>query len=85
MEITGLSSTDRVLGMVFGLLRGVIVVVFAIALLRVTPASQSGWWQQSVMIDKLGLVEQWSRRVLGDDIDRFLPAQPHVLPADGYG
>lgn len=73
VEATGLSATDRVLGTFFGLTRGVLLVVVALALLRMTPATEDTWWRTSVMVDELGKVEQWSRDVLGDDIERFLP------------
>ncbi|ROU00004.1 CvpA family protein [Marinobacter sp. R17] len=69
---TGLSATDRVLGMGFGLLRGLLVVIVAIAFVRYTPLSQDTWWKQSVMIGRLAMVEQWSRRMLGDEFERFL-------------
>ncbi|MGP4843184.1 CvpA family protein [Marinobacter sp. 1Y8] len=79
IKASGLSATDRVLGMVFGLLRGLIIVVVAIALVRYTPLSRDTWWQESVMIDRLAVVEQWSRRTFGDEFERFLgPAEESV-------
>lgn len=72
VRATGLSATDRVLGMGFGLLRGVVVVIVAIAFTRYTPLAQDTWWKTSVMIDRLAVVEDWSRRTLGDEFARFL-------------
>ncbi|GGY82314.1 CvpA family protein [Marinobacter zhanjiangensis] len=72
VRVTGLSATDRVLGMVFGLLRGVVVVVVAIAFTRYTPLADDTWWRTSVMIERLGVVEDWSRRTFGDEFERFL-------------
>ncbi|MEC7815633.1 MAG: CvpA family protein [Pseudomonadota bacterium] len=72
VKATGLSATDRVLGMGFGLLRGVVVVIVAIAFTRYTPLAQDTWWRTSVMIDRLAVVEDWSRRTLGDEFARFL-------------
>ncbi|MFW5824326.1 MAG: CvpA family protein [Marinobacter sp.] len=76
VRVTGLSATDRVLGMVFGLLRGVVVVVVAIAFTRYTPLAEDTWWRTSVMIDRLGVVEDWSRRTFGDEFERFLGPSP---------
>lgn len=76
VRVTGLSATDRVLGMVFGLLRGVVVVVVAIAFTRYTPLAQDTWWRTSIMIDRLGVVEDWSRRTFGDEFERFLGPAP---------
>jgi len=80
IKVTGLSATDRVLGMGFGLLRGIVVVIVAIAFTRYTPLSQDTWWQTSVMIDHLGEVEDWSRRTFGDEFERLLgPAAEDVI------
>ena len=76
VRATGLSATDRVLGMGFGLLRGVVVVIVAIAFTRYTPLAEDTWWKTSVMIDRLAVVEDWSRRTFGDEFARFLgPAE----------
>ncbi|MDN6318652.1 MAG: CvpA family protein [Marinobacter sp.] len=72
VRATGLSATDRVLGMGFGLLRGIVVVIVAIAFIRYTPLAQDTWWRTSVMIDRLAVVEDWSRRTFGDEFARFL-------------
>ncbi|OEY67703.1 CvpA family protein [Marinobacter sp. X15-166B] len=80
VRATGLTATDRVLGMGFGLLRGLVVVIVAIAFIRYTPLAQDTWWRTSIMIDRLAVVESWSRRTLGDDFVRFLePAENHPV------
>lgn len=76
VRVTGLSATDRVLGMAFGLLRGVVVVIVGIALTRYTPLSEDTWWRESVMIERLAVVEDWSRRTFGDEFERFLGPAP---------
>lgn len=49
---TGLSSADRVFGLLFGFLRGgVIIVVFVLIGQAVTLSSQQ-WWQQSTMLKR---------------------------------
>ena len=68
VKATGLSGTDRMLGMFFGLVRGVVLVVVSIALLRMTPVTQDDWWNQSTLIGQFSLVEAWSRSVFGDSI-----------------
>lgn len=72
VKMTGLSATDRLLGVIFGVARGVIIVLVTIALLRVTPIAEDTWWKQSVMITKLQVLEQWSRSVFEDQFSVFM-------------
>jgi len=72
VKITGLSTTDRLLGVVFGVARGLIIVLVVIAVLRVTPFAEDMWWKQSVMITKLQVLEQWSRAVFEDQLSVFM-------------
>ncbi len=63
IRLTGLTPIDRMLGVVFGLARGLILAVVVVAVLRLTPLSNSDWWVNSVMIENLAILEQWSRTV----------------------
>jgi membrane protein required for colicin V production len=63
VKLTGLTPIDRLLGVVFGLSRGLVLSVVVIAVLRLTPFAQSEWWLNSVMIENLSILEQWSRSV----------------------
>lgn len=62
VRMTGLSGTDRLFGMVFGLARGVIVVMALLILLPMAfPVRQDEWWQQSILIPQFSFMEQWCR------------------------
>ena len=63
IRLTGLTPIDRMLGVFFGLARGLILSVVVVAVLRLTPMSSSDWWMNSVMIENLAILEQWSRSV----------------------
>ncbi|MGB3622803.1 CvpA family protein [Ketobacter sp. MCCC 1A13808] len=61
VQATGLSGTDRVLGSVFGLLRGSLLVVIALAVLsRMTQMPLDPWWKQSILIPHFLMVEEWT-------------------------
>ncbi|ABC29248.1 MULTISPECIES: CvpA family protein [Hahella] len=72
VKSTGLSGTDRTLGMAFGMIRGVVLVVVVVALLRLTPVVQDPWWSESTLIPHFEKLEAWSRSVFGDPIASML-------------
>lgn len=66
IQVTGLSSTDRVLGMVFGFARGSMVVVAFVSLLSLSPAiEKTDMWKSSQLIPQLVLLKDWTREMLG--------------------
>lgn len=50
VEKTGFSGTDRTLGAVFGVLRGVLVVALIVVLAGLTPIPQDPWWRSSALL-----------------------------------
>lgn len=47
---TGLSGTDRMLGVLFGLARGIVIVGVIVVLAHATPLPRDPWWQQSMFL-----------------------------------
>ncbi len=66
VNATGLTNSDRVLGMGFGAVRGGLVIVVIVALLGMTPAVQDRWWLESELIPHFVLLEGWTRQVASD-------------------
>lgn len=60
---SSLSVTDRVLGMAFGFVRGVLVMVVAIAFSAQWLADEH-WWLSSQIIPRLALLEGWTREMI---------------------
>lgn len=72
IRITGLSSTDRLLGMLFGLARGfIIVMAILIFLPGVIPVDQDAWWQESKLIVHFLEFETWARTLAGQTVQIF--------------
>ncbi len=57
VQKTGLSGTDRILGVVFGALRGVLIVAAVLFFMDAfTSLSNSDWWRQSQLIPEFSRI-----------------------------
>ncbi|MBL1277554.1 MAG: CvpA family protein [Ectothiorhodospiraceae bacterium] len=65
---TGLSGTDRMIGMIFGIARGVVVVSVLVLLAGMTTLAQDPWWQQSVLIDTFHKFAMWLRFTVAPEL-----------------
>ena len=64
VQITGLSGTDRILGVVFGGLRGCLLVTILVGLLTMVPLKQDQAWKQSVLLPHFMLLADWSKQTV---------------------
>lgn len=77
---TGLSGTDRFLGMFFGLLRGALAVTAMVLFLQATPLSNDPWWQQSTLQPHFSKMADWVKARMPEDIgDYFSFMQDETL------
>lgn len=69
---TGLSGTDRVIGVLFGVARGAVLVSIVVLLAGLTPFPNDAWWQESRLIGYFQDLAIWLRDLLPPDIaDKF--------------
>ena len=62
IRMTGLSAVDRLLGVMFGLCRGVLITLLILVFLpKMIPVQQDPWWRQSHLIPRVLVLENWSR------------------------
>jgi membrane protein required for colicin V production len=84
---SGLSGSDRLLGMVFGLLRGLALVTLLVFILGFTPLPRDGWWQQSRLMPTFQDGARWLSAQLPPDVTShldlrgFLPQIPAAAAA----
>ena len=71
---TGLSGIDRLLGVVFGFVRGVLVVTLAVFLMGLTSMTRESWWQQSVLLPQFQTTAAWlGQNIPADVADHLHP------------
>lgn len=68
MDSSGLTGTDRALGMVFGFCRGVLLAGVLVVVLELLGFPQSAWWQQSKLIPYAAPVADIIRHAAEDGI-----------------
>jgi len=79
VSATGLTGTDRLFGMVFGIVRGGLLVIVMVSLLSLTPVSNDQWWQNSLIIPHFILVDEWSYKMSSSASGLLDLLQPSLL------
>lgn len=69
---TGLSGSDRLLGIVFGFGRGILLVAVILLVSRVSSLPQGELWRHSQLIPVFQPVEIWLSKYLPKDLDKKL-------------
>lgn len=65
---TGLSGTDKALGVVFGAARGVLIVTMLVLLASQTPMPSADWWQDSLAVGYFVQMAEWIAAIIPDDV-----------------
>lgn len=68
VDKTGLSATDRALGMVFGIARGVVIVAVMVMLAGLTTLPEDPWWRDSLLLIHFQDMAMWLRSFLPENI-----------------
>jgi membrane protein required for colicin V production len=68
VDKTGLSGTDRMIGVFFGLARGAVLVAILVLLAGLTPFPDDPWWQSSQLIPHFQKLAVWLQSLLPPDI-----------------
>ena len=79
VSATSLTGTDRLFGMVFGIVRGGLLVIVMVSLLSLTPVSNDLWWQNSLIIPHFILVDEWSYKMSSSASGLLDLLQPSLL------
>jgi membrane protein required for colicin V production len=74
---TGMTGTDRLLGMGFGFARGVVLVALGVFLVSLTGFTHQAWWQQSVLLPQFQGVATWLGGEIPSNAKQYM--HPSVL------
>lgn len=74
LTAVGLQPVDRVLGAVFGLARGVVMVLAATVVITMTPLKSGAWWQDSVGAGVSLAALKSLKPVLPEEFGKYLPS-----------
>ncbi len=71
VDKTGLTGTDRLIGMLFGAARGILLVTALMLLAGLTPLPEDPWWQQSQLIGYFQELAVSLQSMLPEDIGEY--------------
>ena len=70
VSATGFTGTDRMLGVVFGAIRGVAIVTLLLLAAGLTSLPRNAWWRQSLLIGRIEPMAVWVRARLPADLSQ---------------
>lgn len=87
IDKSGLSGTDRVLGLVFGIVRGAVILGVLVIFGQLMGFQKEPWWPQSQLIPMVERVSDTLRIMVPDSVNDFLenklgPVETEPVPVD---
>ena len=76
LKRSGLSGTDRILGMGFGFIRGVFIVSLVIVVLKMTSVPYDQYSKESLFYSKFEPVVNWLQELMPDFIKKVQDIKP---------
>jgi len=82
VKTTGLDGTDRLLGGVFGIARGLAIVTAFLLVAGFTPLPADPWWKDSEVIQRMRPLLDWSAAFLPPGLREHIDFEPATNPPD---
>lgn len=79
VEKTGLSGSDRLLGAIFGAIRGLALILALMIAAGFTPVPADPWWSESRVIQSLLPLAEWTIQFLPEATYEYLDFYPEPL------
>lgn len=71
VQRSGLTGIDRTIGLVFGFIRGIVLVTVSVMLAGLTQMPKSDWWDQSSLLFRFEVIASWLTALLPAEISRY--------------
>ncbi len=68
VDKTGLSGTDKTLGVIFGAARGVLIVSMIVLFAGLTPMPSESWWKESMLVEHFMGIALWIKDLMPADV-----------------
>ncbi len=65
---TGLTGSDRFLGLLFGAARAVVLITALVMVAGLTPLPRDPWWGQSLLLPAFQSLAEWAAAYLPEDV-----------------
>ena len=72
IDKTGLTGTDRMAGLIFGIARGIFLIVILVMLAGLTPLPESSWWKESELLPLFQSLAVWLKLHMPDGMASYL-------------
>jgi len=82
IRLSVLSGTDRVLGMIFGLARGAVLIALVVMIGQYADMQETDWWQASHFIQYAEYVADWLRVMGPKGLDLIQPGLNAIPEVD---
>jgi membrane protein required for colicin V production len=79
IQTIGLRPVDRTLGALFGLLRGIVILLAATTAVLMTPLKDADWWKQSSGASVLSAVLRGIKPILPNEVGQYIQAEANRL------
>lgn len=86
---TGLSAIDRILGMAFGFIRGVLLIAILMLVGEIMQFNKKTWWTESQLIPQFSALSEWLKGFVPEQFEKLKqkeelhstpPASPATVP-----
>ena len=79
VDATGLKGTDRSVGLLFGAVRGALLVAILVLLAGLTQMPEESWWQESMLLPPFIELATWLAELVPQDLRAHVELRPPTV------